>query len=153
MRKRTQPRRGALPISPARRLDRRLYYFLRRRLDRPEALDALAQAIFDRLPSVSDRRLACAPLQCLYALAARAAKTLESGIDEDHAPCERARLEQHLKESFQQLPPLHAAVLLAHARDGRSVEEIGATLKLPLPVVEKLCSQAKALMRCMPWTS
>lgn len=153
MRKRTPPRRDARCLSPARRLDRRLYYYLRRRLDQPDALDALAQAIFDRLLSVSERRLACAPLQCLYALAARVAKTLEPGIDENHAPCARARLEQHLKEAFQQLPPLHAVVLLAHARDGRSVEEIGATLKLPVFVVEKLCSQAKALMRCTPWTS
>jgi hypothetical protein len=44
-------------------LDRRLFFYLRRRLDRPEELDALANRMFERLRAVPKRRLARAPVR------------------------------------------------------------------------------------------
>src|SRR5262249_42315294 len=65
---------------------------------------------------------------------------------------QRGALEQQLDWALKQLPPTHAAVLLAHKRDGLSYEEVAEKLGLSVHTVEKYLTQAKARLRTLPWS-
>jgi RNA polymerase sigma-19 factor, ECF subfamily len=64
---------------------------------------------------------------------------------------DRLNLQQQLERALSQLPSTHAAVLLAHKRDGLSYEEVAAKLNLSVHTVEKYVTQAKARIRLMSW--
>ncbi|HEX7113962.1 MAG TPA: sigma-70 region 4 domain-containing protein, partial [Steroidobacter sp.] len=64
---------------------------------------------------------------------------------------ERLSLEQQLDRALAQLPPMQAAVLLAHKRDGLSYEETAEKLGISVHTVEKYLTKAKARMRALLW--
>jgi RNA polymerase sigma-70 factor (ECF subfamily) len=64
---------------------------------------------------------------------------------------ERLNLQQQIQRALAQLPRMHAAVLLAHKRDGLSYREVAQRLNLSVHTVEKYLTQAKARIRMMSW--
>jgi RNA polymerase sigma-70 factor (ECF subfamily) len=64
---------------------------------------------------------------------------------------DRLNLQQQIDRAVAQLPPTHAAVLLAHKRDGMSYEEVAEKLGLSIHTVEKYVTQAKSRIRVMTW--
>lgn len=70
-------------------------------------------------------------------------------LDDD--PAERAARQQHIERVFAQLPPIQAAALLLHARDGLSYQEIAKQLNLSYEMVHYHIRLAKARVRLTPW--
>jgi RNA polymerase sigma factor (sigma-70 family) len=64
---------------------------------------------------------------------------------------DQLNLQQQLERALAQLPPTHAAVLLAHKHRGLSYEEVAVELGLSIHTVEKYVTQAKARIRTMTW--
>jgi RNA polymerase sigma-19 factor, ECF subfamily len=148
------------------RYSRELHRYLLRRLRRPEDADDLAQEVYLRLLRMNQDTLVRKPLAYLYGIAARVvadfhrSKTLPQTQDGDadldsqviHDDlAERLNLQQQLHRALAQLPPMHAAVLLAHKRDGLSYQEVARELNLSVHTVAIYVKQAKARIRMMAW--
>jgi RNA polymerase sigma-70 factor (ECF subfamily) len=161
-------------ISAFRHYRRELHRYLSRRLRKPQDVDDLAQEVYLRLLRHDATKCVHKPLAYLYGIASHV--VADYRIDEEHdrehlmfdseaeqtwseSPAsvlpddlaDRLNLQQQLDRALAQLPPTHAAVLLAHKRDGLSYEEVAAKLRLSIHTVEKYLTQAKARIRMMPW--
>lgn len=151
---------------------RELRRYLMRRLRRPEDVDDLAQEVFERLCRLDEEKCVEKPLAYIYGIASHvlADYCIESDQERKHVTvdselaeewydmqiepgdlAERLNLQQQIDRAMAQLPPTHAAVLLAHKRDGLSYEECADKLGLSIFTVEKYVSQSKARIRTMTW--
>lgn len=156
---------------------RELHRYLLRRLRKPQDADDIAQDVYERLMRTPDSLIIEKPLAYLYGTAShvladhmfdvnkRAA--IEGGRlrwNEDaddwmeSAACvlpddiaDRLNLQQQIEMAMAKLPPTHAAVLLAHKRDGLSYEEVAEKLGLSIFTVEKYLTQAKSQLRTISW--
>jgi len=153
-----------------------LHSYLRRRLRRPADLDDLAQEVYLRLVRIKDEDVLARvrePMAYIYGIAAnvladwnRASdrcidrSTSLDAADYDHLleadpdisddPAERVALQQYVESVLAQLPPIQAAVLLLHARDGLSYQEISRTLNVGIEMVHYHLKRAKARIRLTP---
>jgi len=157
-----------------RRYRRELHRYLLRRLRKPQDVDDLAQEVYLRLCRIDDEKAVEKPLAYLYGIASHVLADFRieiecereviehCGIDDDEwydcPSCilpddlgERLNLQQQIARALAQLPATHAAVLLAHKRDGLSYDEVAAKLGLSIHTVEKYVTQAKARIRTMSW--
>lgn len=156
------------------RYRRELHRFLMRRLRQPQDVDDLAQEVYLRLLRLDDEKVIHKPLAYLYGIASHVLADHRTGVEQerecitvdseiidewcDTPSCilpddlaDRLNLQQQIDRCVAQLPPTHAAVLLAHKRDGMSYEEVAARLDLSIHTVEKYVTQAKARCRTMAW--
>jgi RNA polymerase sigma-70 factor (ECF subfamily) len=160
-----------LPLAAACDYRRELHRYLLRRLHNPHDVDDLAQEVYLRLLRVDDETLVRKPLAFVYAVASHVvAEFWRSGTEDNHVEkdpleqwsedlslalpddlAERLSLEQQLDRALAQLPPMQAAVLLAHKRDGLSYEETAEKLGISVHTVEKYLTKAKARMRALLW--
>lgn len=161
-------------ISAFRHYRRELHRYLMRRLRKPEDVDDLAQEVYLRLLRHDESKCVHKPLAYLYGIASHVVADYhigevydrehlmfggdaENGWPEESASiqlddlAERLNLQQQLERALSQLPPTHAAVLLAHKRDGLSYNEVAKKLNLSIHTVEKYVTQAKARIRTMSW--
>lgn len=157
-----------------RRYRRDLHRFLLGRLRNTEELDDLAERVYRRLMEVDEEKVDKIPMDYLYEIAASAigdnrdvaqhlgeqlevdSETVEEWSDQPSCVlpddlAERLNLQQQLDKALALLPPTHAAVLLAHKRDGLSYEEVAEKLGLSPHTVEEYVTQAKARIRTMAW--
>ena len=144
---------------------RELHRYLLRRLRRPEDADDLAQEVYMRLLRMNQHTLVRTPLAYLYGIAAHVLADFHKAKSQHHTEeeiadvteiieddlAERLNLQQQLQRALAQLPPTHAAVLLAHKRDGLSYEEVARELNLSVHTVAIYVKQAKARIRMMQW--
>jgi RNA polymerase sigma-70 factor (ECF subfamily) len=153
---------------------RELHRYLLRRLRRPQDVDDLAQEVYLRLLRHDESKCVHKPLAYLYGIASHVVADYRTDMKQDQrhltfdsddeeswsqAPAsvlpdqlaDRLNLQQQLERALSQLPSTHAAVLLAHKRDGLSYEEVAAKLNLSVHTVEKYVTQAKARIRLMSW--
>jgi RNA polymerase sigma-19 factor, ECF subfamily len=165
---------GNFAVSTFGRYRRELHRYLMRRLRHPQDVDDLAQEVYCRLLRLDDEKCVHKPLAYLYGIAShvladyrieveqeREHITVDSETVEewsDTPSCvlpddlgDRLNLQQQIDRAMAQLPPTHAAVLLAHKRDGMSYEEVAERLDLSIHTVEKYVTQAKARVRTMAW--
>lgn len=134
-----------------------LHRFIMSHLSTPKCVDDLARRVHARLCVVTPQTLVDEPMQCLFSIASQEAAPNASGylntiadvVPED--PTERMALQQQLDVALAQLPPQQAAILLAHKRDGLSYEDLQIKFGLPVVVIEKCISDAKARVRTMSW--
>lgn len=156
------------------RYSRELHRFLMRRLRNPTDSDDLAQEVYLRLCRLDDEKCVHKPLAYLYGIASHvlADFRLEQEVEremivhdgdgpadwEEQPSCvlpddlaKRLNLQQQIDWALAQLPATHAAVLLAHKRDGKSYDEVAADLGLSIHTVEKYVTQAKSRIRTMSW--
>lgn len=158
----------------AARYKRELHRYLTRRLNNPEDVDDLAQEVYMRLLRIDEDKIIREPLAYLYGVASHVVADFWIGAERDRDQlnidgntveewsndpalalpddlAERLNLQQQLERALSQLPPMHAAVLLAHKRDGLSYEETAVKLGISVHTVEKYVTQAKARIRTMRW--
>lgn len=154
------------------RYTRELHRYLMRRLRNPTDTDDLAQEVYLRLVQLDDAKCIEKPLAYLYGVAAHVLADhmfdlkQRSHVDWDEdaddwmeSPAcvlpddlaDRLNLQQQIDWAIAQLPPTHAAVLLAHKRDGLSYEETAEKLGLSVFTVEKYLTMGKAALRAMVW--
>lgn len=161
-------------ISAFRHYRGELHRYLLRRLRKPQDVDDLAQEVYLRLLRHDESKCVHKPLAYLYGIASHvvADYRIEEDHDREHLTfdseseeswsaepssvlpddlADRLNLQQQLERALAQLPPTHAAVLLAHKRDGLSYEEVAEKLNLSVHTVEKYLTLAKARIRTMPW--
>lgn len=169
-----QKRVASLGALAFRHYKRELHRYLLRRLRRPQDVDDLAQEVYLRLLRLDEDKCVRKPLAYLYGIASnvvadfrieaeheREHLTIDSEVVEEWSEdpsavlpddlADRLNLQQQLNRALSQLPPTHAAVLLAHKRDGMSYEEVATKLNLSVHTVEKYITQAKARIRTMSW--
>lgn len=164
---------GNFAASTFGRYRRELHRYLMRRLSSPQDVDDLAQEVYIRLIRLDEGKTVHKPLAYLYGIAAHvlADYRIELGEERgaidpyedvenwyDSPACvlpddmaDRLNLQQQIDKAIAQLPPTHAAVLLAHKRDGLSYDECAEKLGLSIHTVEKYVTQAKARIRTMSW--
>ncbi len=156
---------------------RLLRNYLRRRLRSPDDLDDLAQEVYLRLLRIQNEDKIDSvrePMAYVYTVAASvvadwhrsvgrfAARgiTIEDGEQElneavetvrGEDPADRIARQQHIERLLGQLPPIQAAALLLHSRDGFSYEEIAAKLNLSVGMVHYHLTRAKTCIRLTPW--
>ena len=169
-----QKRTAGFDVLAFRRYTRELHQYLLRRLHKPQDADDLAQEVYMRLLRVDEEKCVHKPLAFLYGIASHVVADfrIETAQEQEHVMvdseavadwaehpsslppdelADRLNLQQQLQRALAQLPPMHAAVLLAHKRDGMSYEEVAEKLSLSVHTVEKYVTQAKARIRTMPW--
>lgn len=151
---------------------RQLHRYLMKRLRRREDVDDLAQEVYLRLLRMSDETVVEKPMAYLYGVASHVlADHMFDSVDRsridwsedaddwmDSPACvmpddiaDRLNLQQQIEKAMAQLPPTHAAVLLAHKRDGLSYDEVAEKLGLSRDTVAKYVTQSKARVRTMAW--
>lgn len=152
---------------------KQLHKYLLGRLRNPRDIDDLAQDVWERVVRLDDSKTLDKPLAYLYGIAShviadhyvdkekrRNIVTDSEVADEwcEQPACvvpddkeERLNLQQQIDNAISQLPPTHAAVLLAHKRDGLSYEECAEKLGLSVFTIEKYLTQSKARIRMMTW--
>jgi RNA polymerase sigma-70 factor (ECF subfamily) len=161
-------------VSAFKHYRRELHRYLMRRLRKPQDVDDLAQEVYLRLLRHDESKCVHKPLAYLYGIASHVVADYRIGEEHDREHlmfdsdseenwteepasvlpddmADRLNLQQQLERALSQLPPTHAAVLLAHKRDGLSYEEVAEKLHLSIHTVEKYLTQAKARIRTMPW--
>jgi RNA polymerase sigma-70 factor (ECF subfamily) len=161
-------------VSAFKHYRRELHRYLMRRLRKPQDVDDLAQEVYLRLLRHDESKCVHKPLAYLYGIASHVVADYRIGEEHDREHlmfdsdseenwteepasvlpddmADRLNLQQQLERALAQLPPTHAAVLLAHKRDGLSYEEVAEKLHLSIHTVEKYLTQAKARIRTMPW--
>jgi len=168
-------------VAAAHGYNRELHRFLMRRLRHPQDVDDLAQEVYERILRIDEEKTIKKPLAYLYGIAShvladfRIEEEIERNVIRDELSeatdsdgnairgCgdnfyvlpddmeDRLNLQQQIDKAMAQLPPTHAAVLLAHKRDGLSYEETAEKLGLSVFTVEKYMCQAKARVRTMSW--
>ena len=152
----------------------KLRSYLLRRLGRPQDVDDLTQEVCVRLLMLDKEKSIEKPLAYLYGIAShvladfvikadyeRGHIAADTELDEDMSTepamrypddmADRLNVEQQVNRALRKLPSMHAAVLLAHKRDGFSYEETATRLKLSIHTVEKYVTQSKAALRGMVW--
>ena len=152
---------------------RELHRYLMRRLRQPQDVDDLAQEVWERLLHLDDEKCIHKPLAYLYGIASHVLADFRIHDNEiadaihrcdriedwsEQPACvlpddlaDRLNLQQQIDSALAQLPPTHAAVLLAHKRDGLSYEEVAEKLGLSEHTVAKYVTQSKAAIRTMAW--
>ncbi len=156
------------------RYGRELHRFLLRRLRNSHEVDDLAQDVYLRLLRIDDEKLVVKPLAYLYGLAKHVLADYRIEVEQerehiivdsdavekwtDQPSCvlpddlaDRLNLAQQIDHAIAQLPATHAAVLLAHKRDGLSYEECAEKLGLSIFTIEKYVAQSKAALRTISW--
>lgn len=149
-----------------------LHRYLARRLRNPQDVDDLAQEVYLRLLRMDETKCVRQPLAYLYGVAAHVVADfwIENGrtqtnienesveeLEDDSSAAlpddlaERLNLQQQLERAIAKLPPLQAAILVLHKRDGFSYEEVAAKLGISVHTVEKYLTKARAQIRAMPW--
>lgn len=169
-----QKRVASLGATAFRHYKRELHRYLLRRLRQPQDVDDLAQEVYLRLLRVDETQAVRHPLAYLYGVASNVVADFRIGADHEREHlmidseavakwsegpaavlpddlADRLNLQQQIARALRQLPANHAAVLLAHKRDGMSYEEVAVKLGLSVNTVEKYITQAKARIRTMPW--
>lgn len=161
---------ASLDITSVRRYRQELHRYLLRRSRRPQDVDDLAQEVYLRLLRHDSTKCVHKPLAYLYGIASHVIadymddskqerERLSDGADEPTEGSwvmpddlgDQLNLQQQIERALAQLPPRHAAVLLAHKYCGLSYEEVAAELGLSIHTVEKYVTQAKARIRMMTW--
>lgn len=144
-----------------------------RRLTRIQDTEDLAQEVYLRLLRIDSGTKVQKPLQFVYGMARHvlldhraetaeqhellssapdASNWVESQLDDStQRPEDQVGVEQQLEEIFQLLPPLFAAVLLLHDRDGLSYEEVAIELGISVHTVKKYVTEARARIRMLSW--
>ena len=169
--------RGRSPnfaISTVDRFTQELRRYLARRLGRPQEVDDLAQEVYLRLLRIDSQKCVHKPLAFLYGVAARvladhrtetaqddayfvSAEESPEGMSDQASDALSDRLEenfsvcQQIEKALAQLPPMHAAVLILHKRDGMSYEEVAVELKLSVHTVHKYLTEGRAQLRMKLW--
>jgi RNA polymerase sigma factor (sigma-70 family) len=161
---------ASLDITSVRHYRQELHRYLLRRSRRPQDVDDLAQEVYLRLLRHDSTKCVHKPLAYLYGIASHviadymddSKQERERLSDSGDEPAEgswvtpddlgdQLNLQQQIERALAQLPPTHAAVLLAHKYCGLSYEEVAAELGLSIHTVEKYVTQAKARIRMMTW--
>jgi RNA polymerase sigma factor (sigma-70 family) len=150
---------------------KQLHAYLRRRLNRPQDVDDLAQEVYLRLLRIKDENKVSSVrerMAYVYTVAAKVVSRYWSDMDVDTArystsecrelsdlngddPMETAARQQHLERVLTRLPPIQRAALLMLKRDGLTYEEIAAELHISVHMVHHHVTQAKAKIRLTPW--
>jgi RNA polymerase sigma-70 factor (ECF subfamily) len=154
------------------RYSRELHNFILRRIPQSQDVNDLAQEVYLRLHRIPETRVIEKPLAYLYGISKRVLADFRIEVDErrEHiaevdpedwykSPSlvlpddlgDRLNLQQQLDRALASLPPMHAAVILAHKRDGLSYEEVAKKLGVSVHTVEKYVTQAKARIRSQEW--
>lgn len=164
----------AFGASAYRHYRRALQRYLLRRLRKAQDVDDLAQEVYLRLLRHDESKCVHKPLAYLYGIASHVVANyhIDEGHDREHLRvdneteetwakeqsnvvsddlADRLNLQQQIERALALLPPTHAAVLVAHKRDGLSYGEVAKKLNLSIHTVEKYVTQAKARIRMMAW--
>lgn len=151
-----------------------LHAYLLRRLRQPQDVDDLAQQVYLRVLHMNESTIVRKPLAYLYSIASHVLSEFKIASDYEQAnvmvntealeewaevvenvlpaePAERLNLEQQLDRALRELPPMQAAVLLLHKRDGLSYEEVAAELNLTVTQVHRYIKHAKYRLRQLVW--
>jgi RNA polymerase sigma-70 factor (ECF subfamily) len=152
----------------------KLLSYLDRRLGLLEDAEDVAQEVYLQLLQLDPEREVRNPLGYLYGVASRVlARHLEatrraqerfpsagdvSEIDFEvisgalaNRLEESLEIEQQIEEALAQLPPMKAAALLLHHRDGLSHKQVAAELGLSLDTVKKYIRVAHLALRMEGW--
>lgn len=132
---------------PASTMNRRLFLLLLRSQQRPHTLDALADALFERLHDIADFRLAASPLRSVFNLAWQAGQDLPLTVKPSNAPGLDALIERQLAFATQ-LPTTHLAVMRGRQRHLDDTI-LAHALGIPTTLVDRYYAQAYALIRWM----
>ena len=161
-------------ISAFRRYAGELRRYLDRRLSDAQDREDLAQEVYLRLLRRRSDAPISSPLGLLYAVAAgvladhvsarrrererfpSAGEFSEVALDEisealAHRLEEHVDVQQRLEQALALLPPMHAAVLVLHERDGMTREEVAARLNLSAHTVKKYIVEGNAIIRNKAW--
>lgn len=162
--------RGAnFAVSALQHYARQLRGYLRRRLRQPSDIDDLAQEVYLRLLQTDPGEIK-KPLSFLLGVAAHVVADHWSAESKNrtHFPPSADKFEicgdlasealrdrpedwlsvcQQVDEALSGLPPMHAAVLILHKRDGLSYEEVSQRLGLSVHTVHKYLTTARAQIR------
>lgn len=151
---------------------RELHRYLMRRLRNPQDVEDSVQEVLLRLMVSKDERVIEKPLAYLYGTASHVladyridqeqrqgvvefdsdlAEATEGALVEEDTSADRLNLQQQIAKVMALLSPTHAAVLLAHKRDGFSYDEVAENLDLSIHTVEKYVTQAKRAVREFEW--
>jgi RNA polymerase sigma-70 factor (ECF subfamily) len=146
-----------------------------RRLRNRHDVDDLAQEVCLRVLRIEESKLVHKPLAYLYGIAAHVLADYRTEQEHDHKHIifdangqdaaatepaarhltdnliERLNLQQQIERALSRLPSMHAAVLVAHKRDGLSYGEVAEKFRLSIHTVEKYVTQAKAQLRMIRW--
>ena len=147
--------------------------YFSRRLARIHDTEDLAQEVYLRLLRIENTTRIQRPLNFVYGMArhvlldhradsARREDILDSASDSKPDQCDyshgladcpedQAIIQQQLEDILDKLPPLFSAILLLHDRDGRSYEEVAATLGISVHTVKKYITEARARARMSLW--
>ena len=147
-----------------------MQYLMRRLSGASQDIDDLAQEIYLQLLRRDGSKEVRNPLAFIYGVAAHvladhragAAHKSERFVSEEDAgsawsefpsdaladrPEDFLALQQQIQSALQQLPPMQAAVLVLHKRDGLSYEEVAEKLGLKVDTVHKYLTQARLKIR------
>lgn len=151
---------------------RELHRYLMRRLRQPQDVDDLAQDVYERLLKLDDERVVHKPLAYLYGVASHVLADYRIEVERErveysseeaddwaeHPSCvlpddlaERLNLQQQIDHALADLTPRQREVLLLHKRDGLSIDEIAAVLRISPETVDKHVVGAKTRIRARMW--
>jgi RNA polymerase sigma-19 factor, ECF subfamily len=159
-----------LVASAAAHFSLHLHKYFMRRLRRPQDADDLVQELYMRLLRMEHEPLVRKPLQFLYGVASHVLADFRIDSEQEGAhvtidsdaverwsesasnvfsedPAERLHLQQALDRAVAALPPLKAAILILHKRDGLTYEEIATKLNISPITVHKYLTWAKSRVR------
>lgn len=163
---------NALTAIAPREYFRELHRYLMKRLRRPQDVDDLAQEVYLKLLAVDDATQIEKPLAYLYGIASHVLADhmfelkQRSRVDWDEnaddwmdSPAnvlpddlaERLNLQQQIDAAMAELTPRQREVLLLHKRDGLSIDEIAAVLRISPETVDKHVVGAKMRIKARIW--
>lgn len=170
---RTRGTAPAFALAAAKHYAGEIRRYFNRRLGRVHDVNDLAQEVYFRLLRIDPDMKVENPLAFVYGVARRVLAdhraeaaaddgmlTFESDLTSgvNHAsealgdrPEERVRIEQDILRALSQIPPMHAAILILHKRDGLSYEEVAAELGISVHTVKKYLTEARARIRMQRW--
>jgi len=151
-----------------------LHRFLARRMHRPQDIEDLVQEVYIRLLRIENGEFVRNPRAYILTTASHVAHDFATRdqrakehvlIDSEMAdhvtenPSElpvdqlatRLSTEKQLNAAVAKLAPIYQAVLLMHARDGYSYEEIAQRLKVSIHQVERYLANAKRELMAIDW--
>lgn len=145
-------------------------YLLRRLSGASQEVDDLVQEVYLQLLRRDNQKEIKNPLAFIYGVAAHVLADHRAGVahkykrfvsEEDageawtECPSDAlvdrledfVSIQQQIQAALVKLPPMQAAVLLLHKRDGMSYEEVGQKLGLKVETVHKYLTQARLKIR------